>query len=380
MARKVFVAATGQNSGKTTTSLSLMYIARKTYDRVGFIKPLGPKPIVTDNGMTVDKDAALMAEVFGLEDDLALMSPVVLMPGDTRKILDGTLSGAEMERKILAAIDELAHKNDFLIIEGAGHTGVGSVIGFSNARIAQLAAAPVLMVTGGGIGNVVDAAFMNLALFKQEGAEVRAILVNKIMPQKRDETLHYLERAFSRESFKVIGGFNYQPILANPTLRRISHVLDTPLMGNPETAGQIVHHVQIGAASTQRVTELLMESSLVIVTSSRDELLVTLANIYNLPEYRHLLAGLIIAGLADVSSITQKILDRSGIPYMRTTDTTAEVFNRINEDVSKLNAQDSQKIDLVMELADRRFKFDAIDALLGAHPQIDPSRGGDQRG
>ncbi|NIP49813.1 MAG: cobyrinic acid a,c-diamide synthase, partial [Phycisphaerae bacterium] len=61
----------------------------------------------------------------------------------------------------------------------------------------------------------------------------------------------------------------------------------------------------------------------------------------------------------------QKILDRSGIPYMRTPRTTAEVYNRINDDVSKLNAKDTQKIDLIMELADKRFDFDAIDGLLG---------------
>ena len=45
MARKIFIAATGMNSGKTTTSLSLMHMARKKYARVGFIKPIGPKPI-----------------------------------------------------------------------------------------------------------------------------------------------------------------------------------------------------------------------------------------------------------------------------------------------------------------------------------------------
>ncbi len=365
MARKVFVAATGQNSGKTTTSLSLMYMARKKYKRVGFAKPLGPKPSVASNDMVADKDAALMAEIFGLQDDLHLMSPVVLMPGDTQRILDGELSGAEMERRIIESIDELDRRNDFLIIEGAGHTGVGSILGFSNAKTARQIGAPVLMVTGGGIGNVVDAVHMNLALFEKEGAEVRALLVNKITPEKRDKTLHYLELAFAGYPFKVIGGFNYQPILANPTLRRISQVLDSELRGNQETAGQIVHHVQIGAASTQRVTELLKESSLVIVTSSRDELLVTLANIYNLPEYSHLLAGLVIPGVAKISAITQKILDRSGIPYMRTNRTTAGVFNTITEDVSKINAKDTHKISLIMELADKRFDFDAIDALLG---------------
>lgn len=365
MARKVFVAATGQNSGKTTTSLSLMYMAKKKYDRVGFIKPLGPKPITSNSGLVVDKDAALMAEVFGLEDDLHLMSPLVLMPGDTQKLLDGKLSTDEMQQKMFSAIEELDKKNDFLIIEGAGHTGVGSVIGFSNARVAKIAKAPVLLVTGGGVGNVIDAAYMNLALFQQEGVEVRALLANKIVPEKREKTLHYLEQAFRSEPFKVIGGFNYQPILANPTLRRISGVLGLDLHGNRETEGQIVHNVQIGAAATQRVIDLLRESTLVLVTSSRDELLVTLANIYNLPEYRHRLAGLVIPGVADISAITQKILDRSGIPYMRTEKTTADVFNQINDDVSKLNAKDTQKIDLVMELADKRFNFDAIDALLG---------------
>lgn len=365
MARKVFVAATGQNSGKTTTSLSLMYMARKKYARVGFIKPLGPKPAVSSNGMVADKDAALLAEVFGLEEDLALMSPLVLLPGDTQRLLDGEISRVDMERKMFSALTELDRKNDFLIIEGAGHTGVGSVLGLSNARVAKLTGAPVVMVTGGGIGNVIDAVYMNLALFQKEGAEVRAILANKIIPTKREKTLHYLERAFAAEPFKVLGGFNYQPILANPTLRRISQILDIELQGSQDTAAQIVHHIQIGSAATQRVTELLRESSLVIVTSSRDELLVTLANIYNLPEYRHLLAGLVIPGVAKISAITQKILDRSGIPYLRTDRTTADVFNTINDDVSKLNANDTQKIELIMELADKRFDFDAIDALLG---------------
>jgi BioD-like phosphotransacetylase family protein len=362
MARKVFVAATGQNSGKTTTSLSLMHMARKKYDRVGFIKPLGPKPSSL-NGIEADKDAALMASVFGLESDIRLMSPVVLKSGETQKILDGELSAKVLQQRMLDAIDELDRKNDFLIIEGAGHTGVGSVIGFSNARLANLVDAPVLMVTGGGVGNVVDAAYMNLALFQKEGASVKALLANKIMPEKRDKILHYLDVAFQDEPFKILGGFNYQPILANPTLRRINSVLGLELHGNPESAGQIVHQVQIGAASTQRVTELLKDSSLVIVTSSRDELLVTLANLYHLPEYRSKLAGLIIPGVAKVSDITQKIIDRSNIPYMRTPRTTADVFNTINEDVSKLSAQDTEKINLVFQLAEKRFNFDAIDEL-----------------
>ena len=362
MARKIFIAATGMNSGKTTTSLSLMHMALKKYARVGFIKPIGPKP-AEYSGQVADKDAVLMARYFGLVDDLPLMSPFVLHQGDTRRIMDGELSREKISQQIFAAIAELDDKNDFLIIEGAGHTGVGSLLGCNNARIAHEANAAVLMVTGGGLGNVVDAAHMNLALFQKERADVKAVLVNKIIPNKREQALDYLDRAFRPEGIQVIGGFNYQPILANPTLRRIANVLDIELHAGEEEAQRIVHNVQIGTASAQRVAELLCESSLVVVNSSRDELLVTLANLYRIEEYREKIAGIIIPGVGPISHITQTIIKDSGIPYMRAGRTSSSVFEMINDDVSKLTVEDTHKICLITNLAEKRFDFDAIDKL-----------------
>ena len=362
MAKKIFVAATGQNSGKTTTSLSLLYQAQKKYPRIGFIKPIGPKPIHLD-GLLMDKDAALIAQVCGLEKYKEYMSPIVLQQGMTKKVLDGAISREELQEKILRAVRVLERECDFLIIEGAGHSGVGTILGLSNARVARMLDAPVLMVTGGGVGNVVDAVSMNSALFREEGTEIRLIIANKIIPEKREEVLHYLGIAFREKGHAVIGGFNYQPVLANPTLRRVSNVLEIPIHGNREEEMRIVHHVQLGAASTQRVTDLLRDSTLLLVTSSRDELLVTLANLYQMPEYRPKIAGLVIPGVAPISKITQQILDRSNIPYMRTHRSTAELFQTITEDVSKITPEDTEKIELVRTLADKRFDFDVIDAL-----------------
>ena len=363
MARKVFIAATGMNSGKTTTSLSLMHMAKKKYDRVGFIKPIGPKP-VEFQGQIADKDAVVIARYFDLVKDLPLMSPFVLQRGDTKRIMDGILNKDGISRKMLNAIAELDAKNDFLIIEGAGHTGVGTLFGCNNARIARETDATVLMVTGGGLGNVVDSAQTNLALFQKENAKVKAILVNKIIADKRDQTLKYLEMAFADEGIQVIGGFNYHPILANPTMRRIASVLGIKLHATEEQGQRIVHTVQIGAASAQRVAELLEASTLVIVNSSRDELLVTISNLYQLEEFHDKIAGIIIPGVGEISHITQKIIDSSGIPYMRAGLTSSTVFEIIRDDVSKLTAEDTHKIGLITDLAEKRFDFDAIDALL----------------
>jgi len=373
MAKKIFIAASGQNIGKTTISISLLHLARQKYGRVGFMKPLGPKPTML-RGQSVDKDAALIAQVFGLTKDLRYMSPVVVYPETSRQAIDGEISLPGLKDRILRAYAELERRCDFIIIEGSGHPGVGSVLKLSNAAIARMLNAPVLMVTGGGVGNVIDTVSMNTALFKLEGAEVRAVLVNKLFAEKRESTLDYLSRALADQPFALIGGFDYKTVLANPTLRRISRLLDLPLHGNRREVGRIINHVQIGAASTQRVTEMLRESTLLLVTSSRDELLVTLANLYQMPEYRSLVSGLIIPGISEVSTITQRIIDRSNIPYLRTDKhSTAELYRIITEDVSKITAEDTEKLDLVRSLAEQRLDFDALDALFA----MDPAGSGD---
>ncbi|MFZ2949422.1 MAG: AAA family ATPase [Desulfuromonadaceae bacterium] len=363
MCRKIFIGATGQHCGKTTISLSLMHLAQKKYARVGFMKPIGPKWIEF-NGKIVDKDAAMFASVFGVEEDVELMSPVTLEPGTTRRFLDGGIDPETPRRAILAACGELEKKYDFLIIEGAGHGGVGSVVGMNNARIAADLNAPVLLVTGGGIGNVIDAVQLNLALYQREKADVRIIMANKLVPQKRANTLSYLVKAFAGSGIMVASAFDYLPTLADPTLHHVSELLDLPLMGDKAEQSRLCHTIQLGAASSQIVIDHLEESTLLIVTSSRDELLVTASALHHIPEYKARLAGLIIAGHVPVSSITQRILDDSNIPYIRIKETSSEIFYRLREHVSKIGPEDLEKIDLINSIAERYIDFDAIDAMI----------------
>jgi phosphate acetyltransferase len=362
MCKKIFIAATGQHCGKTTISLSLMHLAKKKYARVGFIKPIGPKLFVFD-GVQMDMDAALIASIYGLEADRALMSPVVLGRGYTKRFLAGEIDPAEPLEKIKQACRELEAKNDFLIIEGSGHGGVGSVVGINNAQIARALDAPVIMVASGGIGCVIDSVQLNLSLFKQEGADVKLILVNKLLPEKRDETLGFLQKFYGGRQQSLAGAFDYSNILANPTLIDLSNVLKLPLQGDQAGKSRIIHHVQLGAASSQRVIDTMQESTLLITTSSRDELIVTASALYNIPAYRRKLAGLVIPGSAPISAISQKILDDSTIPYIRSMQNTAEVFITLTEHVSKITADDQEKISLIKSSAEGVLDFQAIDAM-----------------
>lgn len=363
MCKKLFIAATGQNCGKTTMSISLMHLARKKYDRVGFIKPIGPK-IEMFGDLMVDMDAALMAKAYGLEDDIHLMSPIALHKSFTKEFLAGKIHQADLEQSLLSAVKELESKYDLLIIEGAGHAGVGSIIGLNNARVAHLLEAPVVIVSGSGIGSVVDSLNLNMALFEKEGAEVRLAVMNKVRYDKRNQIIDLVRIAFAGTNLQITGGFNFSPILANPTLAHISKILNLPLRANELERSRIIHNIQLGAASSQRVVDSLLEDSLLTVTGSRDELLVTISSLYHIPEYREKIAGLVITGRNPVSNISQKIVEDSGIPYIRVQKTTADVYTALTEDVAKITVEDVEKLNWIKDHAEKEIDFDAIEAIL----------------
>lgn len=363
MCKKIFIGATAQHCGKTTISLSLMHLASKKYSRVGFVKPIGPK-CVEYKGICMDVDAAMIASVFDLDADARLMSPMPLVPGSTRRFLDGEIPVDYPRRTILAAVEELEQKNDLLIIEGAGHTGVGSVFGIDNAAVAAMLGAPVLLVTGCGIGSVIDEVKLNLALYREARAKVDFIMLNKMVPDKKERSLHYIRKAFAQEDIRVTTAFDFMPILADPTLQHVSELLGLPMMGDQGEFSRICHTIQLGVASCQRVIDILGTSTLLVVNSSRDELLVTASSLHHIPDFKKRLAGLVICGQSPISAITQQILEDSNIPFFRVKDVSAEVFIRLREHVSKIGPDDREKIELINATAEQYIDFDAIDAKL----------------
>jgi BioD-like phosphotransacetylase family protein len=189
-------------------------------------------------------------------------------------------------------------------------------------------------------------------------------MANKLVAEKRTDTLGYLQKAFAGSGILVTSAFDYLPTLADPTLSHVSELLGLPLNGGAADRTRLCHNIQLGAASSQIVIDHLAASTLLIVTSSRDELLVTASALHHIPEYKERLAGLIIAGHVPVSNITQKILDDSNIPYIRIKETSSEIFYQLREHVSKIGPEDQEKISLINSIAEKYIDFDAIDTMI----------------
>ena len=142
MATGLFIAATGQHSGKTTVSLGLIRAFAKRGLKIGYMKPVGQRTVEMD-GVVVDEDVSLIEATYGAGAGAAAAGPVTIPPGFTAEFLDGGDSKA-LAQKIRDGYEQVSEGQDIVNIEGTGHAGVGAVVGHSNASVAELLDAAVI--------------------------------------------------------------------------------------------------------------------------------------------------------------------------------------------------------------------------------------------
>ena len=194
--RRIFVAATRQNDGKTTTSLGLFGALRSLGHNVSYIKPVAQRVVEVEDGVEVDEDTFLLNSIYDVKIPIAAMSPVAVDPSFTRRYLDNPDAiRPRIADTICRAFDRAAYEKDIIIVEGSGHAGVGSVFDASNADNAKMLGSKVIIVASGGIGKPVDEIAMNKALFDARGVKCIGAILNKVLPEKMPDIRQYASRA-----------------------------------------------------------------------------------------------------------------------------------------------------------------------------------------
>ena len=154
MAKKLFVAATGQHKGKTTCTLGIAAVLKAHGFNVGYCKPVGQNHILIGD-QTVDKDVVLFEGILDFDTQPDIHSPVIIASGVTSEFINDPSKFLFKER-ILEAAAYLENEYDVVVYEGTGHAGVGSIVGLSNAQVAKMLDAEVIVVAEGGIGSTFD--------------------------------------------------------------------------------------------------------------------------------------------------------------------------------------------------------------------------------
>jgi len=343
---RVFIAATRQNEGKTTTSLGLLAALKNIYPRVGYIKPVGQRFVEIET-QKIDEDTVLMDRVYGLNCPLLDMSPITVEPDFTRKYLQSSNNEA-LVKKIQKAFDRVAWEKDFVVCEGSGHAGVGAVFDLSNAQVARILKAKVIIVTSGGIGKPIDEVYLNNAVFEREGVEVIGVILNKVHQDRLAYVTEFARNGLRRKGLDLLGVLPHQRILSNPTVDLIREELKAETLNKSLLVNNLVKSVVIGAMGAHNATSYFKPGVLVITPTDREDIIFAAADTKN--GASDTLAGLVLTGKSRPGSDAMDAIEKMPFPVLLVAEDSYEVASTVHNLIVKTRPTDTEKITLIRDI------------------------------
>lgn len=123
-----------------------------------------------------------------------------------------------------------------MVCEGTGHCAVGSVVGLNNAKVAHLVGADMVLIANGGLGSAFDELELNRVLCHHYNVRVAGVIINKVMPDKLEQTKEYLGKAMMQTwGIPLLGCIPDRPFLGCPALSDFENLFETRLISGSDS-------------------------------------------------------------------------------------------------------------------------------------------------
>lgn len=361
--RSIFIGATGQDVGKTTLCLGIIAALRKRFHSVGFIKPVGQQHVTVERGVVVDKDAYLFKKYFNIESSWNEMSPVIIPSGFTREYLDGKVSEKSLIDKIKNAHQNISQNHDYSVIEGTGHIGVGSIIGLSNAKVASLLGTDMVIIASGGLGSAYDELEMNLALCREHRVNVRGVILNRVIDEKRAMITEYFPKALKRWNIPLIGCVPFDSFLSKPSIQDFEALFNTTLISGAQHHFRHFNSVRLSAGSVDTYKNEMIPNELIITPASREEIIRT-----TLHKHQEVMekegidfrGGMILTGRHPPTAEIIKEIQAVDVPVLYAPICSYDAMKMITSFIAKIRLEDVLKIEKAIDIAEHHIDFDLL--------------------
>jgi len=374
----IYISGAHQHSGKTVTSIGLLSLLSKIYpsEQLGYIKPVGQQVIKLEDGTTIDKDAQIIDKFSKIPAlDLKIISPVQFPSTFTREYLDSDIQERltkTLSENITNALSFLKNKK-YIIAEGTGHPGVGSIVGLSNAVVSNMIGADIVYIAGGGIGRAIDRMEVDLSYFRHKGSRLRGIIFNKVIAEKIPTMKKYITEDLINKRFRSqpdlpVSIFGFLPkvkTILNPSMNVLrKKFVNHKVIGNTKEDlwHKPVNNIKILSlvSEVMDLDELIDPGDIVLIAimsrNRRSRILKYAAKM------KGRLGGLILtsAKMYTLSSEIEKMILDVGIPAFVVEEDTAGAEELLLDGYAntKLQIYDDKKVAEVKELFEKHIDFD----------------------
>lgn len=348
--------------GKTSVSLALVSGLQKRFGKIGFIKPVGQQHVPVrsanlDETIRVDKDVRLVREHFRLDHiDYQHLSPVIIPRGYTKDYIDGKISVKAQMDAILDSFARINDDSDIMMCEGTGHCAVGSIVNMNNAKVAGILGADMVLVANGGLGSCFDELELNRILCKHHGVRLAGVIINKVLPDKYEQTKSYMSRALMQQwGVPLLGCVPDRTFLGCPAVSDLEKLFSTDIIcgKNAKMQHYTMHDTNVVTTSLSRfLTNLRSKPSrtLYICHVTRNDVILGFLGEYQRCRVRDVPfeSALVVCGRAGKYSLNPEIKemmdDLDDVAVLYSPFSCHETLEKIHAFTPKLHIDDTSRV------------------------------------
>ncbi len=344
------VTATGEHAGKTAITLALARLAADRDETVGYMKPKGTR-LRSNVGKTLDQDPMLAREVLSLDAEMHQMEPVVYSPTFIEGVIRGTEDADALHDRIREEFDELAADRDRMFVEGGGSWTTGGVVDLTDADVAEVLDARVVLVAGYETPSDLDEV---LAAADAFGDRLAGVIFNKVSDAAFDsldrDGIPFLES----KGLSVLGAIPRKKELAGVTVADLADELGAELLTDAPTDA-FVERFLVGAMGGDEALRHFRRARDAVVVTGGDRADVQAAAL----DASGVACLVLTGGHRPSGAVLGKAAD-AGTPVLAINTDTATAINRIESVVSGGRTRDRRTVETMSELLTAHVDVDAI--------------------
>jgi BioD-like phosphotransacetylase family protein len=358
--KNLFITSTRHDEGKTVLALGLTAALSESLRNIGFIKPVG-KGSVEFAGEKIDHDVALIKEACKIPAYVRDMGPVSYDGFPTQWVSqEGRESVLE---KIKSSYARVAANKSMVVIEGTGNAAAGAAFGLSNAFMAKLLNAKVVLVASGGVGQPTDEIILNKSYYERAGVEILGVVVNKAYPHEFERIDKWMKRVLEMMNVKLLGVIPFESDLARATMLNLFERFRGKVLSGEPAMGSPLGKVVLGAMSAGTALEQLAGHVTLICPVDREDILIgALAAMYISGRKDFTLASVIITGKGKVSETLTKMIKRTTIPVLQVEQDEYSVLAEVHASNFKIMPTDTERIRKAIEVVQTHLHLDQVRA------------------
>ncbi|MFC1885041.1 AAA family ATPase [Thermodesulfobacteriota bacterium] len=345
----LFIGSTGNHAGRSLTTWA---IARKLIEKglnVGFLKPFGSKPILSNDGWT-DSDAVLFKQVLNLEGPMEKICPYPLAE---EALLEKGPEEILEEFQILA--HELGAVHDIVIIMGARHIFFdNTAFPVHDINLSMGIMADFILVDR--YKDISRSIYSILSVRSLLNERIKGVILNRIPLKKIAEVRDRIKPYISSKGMPLTAIIPEEPSLTFRSLEEIREILDGKFLCGEEKLQQPVGAMTTGTSDLKGNLKLFKRVyNKIILLSPRSRNTETEGSGAGVA-----VAAVVLTGGRKPAFQVLETAKKAGISLILVNEDTFSALERLEQTPSTLSSEDNVKVERFIGLFDHEGALDRL--------------------